>query len=77
MFTVEQESDHQKIVVMDDSGEFEDLELFVEEDGKVWLRQYDEIEDDYSLLIMNWHQLVDLCLSVESPAGFFKTTLFD
>lgn len=75
MFTVEQESDHQKVVVMDETGAFEDLEMFIDDDGRVWIRQFDETNGEFSLIIITWHQLMDIIAALNSPEGLFVTKI--
>jgi hypothetical protein len=69
MFTVEFEQDHTKIVTVDQSGTHEDVEMFMEEDGTVYIRQFAEEFGEYQLLIISHYQLVDLVASIDAPEG--------
>lgn len=69
MFTVEFEQDHTKVVTVDQSGKHEDVEMFLEEDGTVYIRQFAEDFNEYQLLIISHYQLVDLIASIDAPEG--------
>lgn len=75
MFTVEVESDHTKVVSIDDTGIHEDLEVYLEEDSTVYIRQFSEELQEYMLCIISFKQLVDIVASLESPDGAFKTQI--
>ena len=77
MFTVEHEDTFTKVVVVDETTKHEDIEMFVEQDGRVFMRQFDEKNNQYDILIMSWHQLVDLLASIESPEGMYETELLN
>ena len=75
MFTVEHEDTYTKVVVMDDTAKHEDVEVFFENDGRVYIRQFDEAMREHEILIITYKQLLDLMASIESPEGFFETEL--
>ena len=75
MFTVEQEIDHQKVVIMDDTAEFEDIEMYLDDDGKVFIRQFVPELDTFHLLTITYHQLIDLVASLDAPEGMYATEL--
>ena len=75
MFTVEHEDKFTRVVVVDETAKHEDIEMFVEQDGRVFMRQFDEKNNQYDILIMSWHQLVDLVASLESPEGMYETEI--
>lgn len=75
MFTVEHEDNYTKVVVMDDTAKHEDVEVFFEDDGRVYIRQFDEAMSEHEILIITYKQLLDLMASIESPEGFFETVL--
>jgi hypothetical protein len=75
MFTVEFEQDHTKIVTVDQSGAHEDVEMFLEENGTVYIRQFAEEFNEYQLLIISHYQLVDLVASIDAPEGAHLVTL--
>jgi len=75
MFTVEFEQDHTKIVTVDQSGTHEDVEMFLQEDGTVYIRQFAEEFNEYQLLIISHYQLVDLIASIDAPEGAHSVTI--
>lgn len=75
MFTVEHEDNYTKVVVMDDTAKHEDVEVFFENDGRVYIRQFDEATREHEILIITYKQLLDLMASLDSPEGFFETEL--
>lgn len=75
MFTVEFEQDHTKIVTVDQSGTHEDVEMFLEEGGTVYIRQFAEEFNEYQLLIISHYQLVDLIASIDAPEGAHSVTI--
>lgn len=75
MFTVEHEDTFTRVVVIDETAKHEDIEMFVEQDGRAFIRQFDEKNNAYDILVMSWHQLVDLVASLESPEGMYETEI--
>ena len=75
MFTVEFEQDHTKIVTVDQSGAHEDVEMFLQEDGTVYIRQFAEEFNEYQLLIISHYQLVDLIAAIDAPEGAHSVTI--
>jgi|TARA_R110000823_G_scaffold193323_5_gene324894 hypothetical protein len=75
MFTVELESDHTKVVSIDDTGKQEDIEMYIEEDNTVFIRQFSEDLQEFQLCIISFKQLVDLVSSLDSSAGSYRTEI--
>ena len=50
MFTIEHEFDHSVIVVMDNDGSHDDVELILDEDN-VYIRQYDE-DESFNIVVI-------------------------
>jgi len=75
MFTVELEEDHSRIVSMDEKAEHEDIEMYLEEDRTVYVRQYCEELKEFQLLIMSYQQLTDLFASLQSPEGMHEAII--
>jgi len=75
MFTVELEEDHSRIVALDEKAEHEDVEMYLEEDSTVYIRQYCEELKEFQLLIMSYQQLTDLFASLQSPEGMHETVV--
>jgi hypothetical protein len=72
MFTVEFGSDHTQIVSLDEGAAHEDVEMYLEEDSTVFMRQWCEDLNEFQLLIMSNQQLVDLFASMQSPEGMHE-----
>ena len=51
MFTIEHEFDHSVIVVMDNDGTHDDVELILDEDN-VYIRQYDE-DESFNIVVIS------------------------
>ena len=62
MFTVEFEPDASVIKTLDDSGEFSDVEMIIDEDLQ-----------KYEMLVMCYQQLLDLFVSMHQTEGAFRT----
>ena len=75
MYTVEFEDRFTTIISIDEDAEFDDLELTIDEEGVCYLRQFDNEENRYDLVAFSFQQLVDLWAAMESPEGFFSTTV--
>lgn len=75
MFTVELEADHSRIVTMDQKGTHEDVEMYLEEDNTVYIRQYCEDLNEFQLIIMSYQQVIDLFASLQSPEGLHEAVV--
>lgn len=73
MYSVEFEDRFTSIISMDEQGEFDDLELTIDEEGVCYIRQFDEMENRYDLISFSFQQLVDLWAAMESEEGMFQT----
>lgn len=72
MYTVELEYDHALIRTLDEEDRYEDVEVVIDDDGKVFMLQFDERRQKNSVIAMSLQQLVDLYAAMESPEGLFK-----
>ena len=72
MFTVEFEHDASIIRTLDESGTFEDIEIIIGDEGVVYMRQYDESEKNYQMLMLTWQQLIDIAAAIRTPEGMHK-----
>ena len=72
MYTVEMEHDATVITTMDQRDEFEDVECIIGDDGVVYLRQWNDTENNHDLLYLSFQQLTDLFAAMRSPEGMFK-----
>ena len=72
MFTVETEFDHTKVVVMDDTGQHNDITVRFTEDG-IYLSQWNEKENNHHTLWITEKMLSEMMLSLDSKDGTYKT----
>ena len=75
MFTVEIESDYVKIVSVDADGKFEDVEMYLEDDGTCCVRQFSEELREFQLIAINYKQVLDLLASLDSEDGTYVTSV--
>ncbi len=73
MFTVEFESDASVIRSLDETGELDDIEMILDDDGFVFIRQWDDSLEKYEMLVMTYQQLLDLIVSLKQTEGIFLT----
>lgn len=75
MFTVETEDNHTKVVALDDGGKLEDLEIYIEHDGRVFMRQWAEDLKQFQVLILSFNQYMSIISSIDSEDGMFTVEL--
>jgi len=75
MFTVETEDNHTKVVALDDGGKLEDLEIFIEHDGRVFMRQWAEDLKQFQVLILSFNQYMSIVSSIDAEDGMFTVEL--
>lgn len=71
MFTVEFESDSSVIRSLDETGEMDDIEMILDDDGLVFIRQWDDSLEKYEMIVMTYQQLLDLIVSLKQTEGIF------
>lgn len=71
MFTVEFESDASVIRSLDETGELDDIEMILDDDGFVFIRQWDDSLEKYEMIVMTYQQLLDLIVSLKQTEGTF------
>lgn len=71
MFTVEFEHDSSVIRSLDETGELDDIEMILDDDGLVFMRQWDDSLEKYEMLVMTYQQLLDLIVSLKQTEGLF------
>ena len=71
MYTVEFESDAAVITTLDQKDMFEDVELVIGDEGVVCMRQWDDFENGFQLLVMSQQQLLDLMAAYNSTEGAY------
>ena len=75
MFTVEFEKDYSVVTSMDEQNNFDDIEMYLENNGVVFLRQYLEEIDTHQVIEISYKQLLDLWSSMRQTEGLFKLEL--
>ena len=71
MFTVKFEHDSSVIRSLDETGELDDIEMILDDDGLVFMRQWDDSLDKYEMIVMTYQQLLDLVVSLKQTEGIF------
>tara|TARA_B100000900_G_scaffold402163_1_gene407710 strand:- start:64 stop:297 length:234 start_codon:yes stop_codon:yes gene_type:complete len=74
MFTNEIDWDETVTTVMDETGREEDVVLFVGDTG-VYIRQWNEKNNNYDLISMNHKMFTELIQAVKHEEGFFRTVV--
>jgi hypothetical protein len=72
MFTVEFEPDAVIIQSLDETGNMNDVEMIIAEEGVVYIRQWDDSLEKYEMLVMTYQQLLDIVLSLKQTEGLFQ-----
>jgi hypothetical protein len=73
MFTNEFEWDHSVTTVLDETGQYADVELVIDDAG-VFLRQFPENDEKPADLICMTHKMFkDMVEALKLPAGFYVT----
>lgn len=75
MFTVEIESDYSIVTCLDNSGEFEDVQVIIGDDNKVFLRQWDDTQQRFRVLQLNYQQLKAISVSLNMSEGTYNLEL--
>jgi hypothetical protein len=75
MFTVEFEKDYSVVTSMDEQNNFDDVEMYLENNGVVYLRQYVEDIETHQVIEISYKQLLDLWSSMRQTEGLFKLEL--
>ena len=71
MFTVEFEHDSSVIRSLDETGELDDIEMILDDEELVFMRQWDDSLDKYEMIVMTYQQLLDLVVSLKQTEGIF------
>lgn len=76
MFTVEKERDNATIITtLDEASEHEDLEVFIESDGVVFIRQFAEELQEHQLCVISVRQLLDVVSALDAAPGLYRTKI--
>jgi len=71
MFTVEFESNSTVITILCEKDNQEDVELIIDEDNTVFIRQFQDYKNEYDIIVMTYQQLQDIAYAINSPEGMF------
>ena len=72
MFSNEFNPDDTVTTILDESGQYEDVEVVIDEDGVI-IRQYVEDFGWYDTIYLTHKMFSDMKESMNQPEGFFKT----
>lgn len=75
MFTVEIESNYSKLVSVDADNKFEDVEMYLEDNGTVFIRQFCEELNEYQLITVNYAQILELKAALDADEGVYITDI--
>lgn len=70
MFTVEMELDEVAITILDDSGKYEDLQIFVYDDV-VYFKQWNNKSKSYTVITITPQVFEELIKSLNKPIGAY------
>ena len=71
MFTNEIEWDETISTVMDETGQYEDIQLFID-DNEVFIRQWNEQLQAHDLITMSHNMFEELLLALNQGEGMYK-----
>jgi len=75
MYSVEMDYDGTEITTLCEKGEYEDIQLILDNEGGCVLRQYREDTNSHDVITLSWQQLTDLLAAINSPTGLFYKEL--
>lgn len=70
MFTNEFDWDETVTTILDDDGRYEDIQVFID-DSEVYIRQWNEKQNAYDLIVMSSRMYVELMAAMKKPEGAF------
>ena len=73
MFTSEFGPNFADVIVIDDNGVFEDANMIITEDSRVFIRQWDDGNEEYQIICMSYRQLNEMVSALNHPAGVYQT----
>ena len=71
MFTIEHQFDHSVIVVMDNDGSHDDVELILDENN-VYIRQYDD-DGSFNIVVITPFMLKEILTAYDKAEGSYLT----
>lgn len=69
MFTVEHEYDATVVVSLDETDQYQDVELIIGDTGGVYIRQYDEDMGQHEMIYCSFQQLLDILAALNATEG--------
>lgn len=70
MFTNEIEFDETITTILDDGGQYEDVQLFID-DNEVYIRQWNEARNQHELISMSHIMFQELLQALKKPEGSY------
>lgn len=72
MFTVEMEFDEIAITILDDSGQYEDMQTFIYDDI-VYIKQWNEEFDRFNVIAVTPKMFHELMVSMNQTEGAYRS----
>lgn len=73
MFTVEHEYDSTIVVSLDETDQYQDVELIIGKTGDVFIRQFDQDLEKYEMIYCSFKQILDILAALNSTEGMYFT----
>jgi len=70
MFTNEFNFDETITTILDNKGMYEDIQLFID-DNEVYIRQWNEIKEEYDLVVLSYQMFTELKIALDEGEGAF------
>jgi hypothetical protein len=74
MFQNEFGFDETVTTILDDGGQYEDVQMFID-DNEVFIRQWSEVNQEHELIVMSHKMFLELQQALRHPEGFFRTEI--
>jgi hypothetical protein len=71
MFTNEIDQEESVTTIMDEEGQLEDFQIFIDDTG-VFMRQFNEVTDTYDSICLSHDMFRDFNLALNQGEGMFK-----
>jgi hypothetical protein len=70
MFTNEIEWDETVTTILDNKGNYEDVQLFID-GNEVYIRQWNEIKEEYDLIVLSHQMFTEFQIALNEGEGAF------
>jgi hypothetical protein len=74
MFSNEFDFDDITVTIMDETAEFEDVQILMTDD-EIFIRQWDDDRERYDIVCMNPKMFFEIQEAMKHPAGLFRVEL--